>query len=341
MSSPRVTLADVARRAGVSRTTASFVLSGRDAEMRISAEAAQRVLRVAEKVGYRPNLTARSLRTSVTRTIGFISDTIATTQFAGEVIHGGLDAALAHDQLLFIAETGGDPRVEARLLEGMLDRQVDGLIYASMYTHEVAPPASLRGRPLVLLNCLADGFGAPAVIPDEIEAGKTAARVLLEAGHREDIYVVGETPTGVFAARERMRGIQQALRRARARLAGVVDCDWAQPESSYRAVRTLLADGQRPTALICCNDRLSLGAYQALQEAGLTVPDDVSVISFDDSDLASWLRPQLTTIALPHYELGRTAVELLIASRLEPIVHRIPMPLRLRESVAALTSSPA
>jgi LacI family transcriptional regulator len=336
MAPRRVTLADVAGHAGVSRTTASFVLSGRDVQMRISPEAQQRVLLAAEKLGYRPNLTARSLRTSVTRTIGLVSDTIATSQFAGEVIHGGLDAALAHDRLLFIAETEGDPQVEERLVEAMLDRQVDGLIYAAMFTREVKPPASLRGRPVVLLNCLADKLDAPAVIPDETEAGRTAAGVLLDAGHREDVYVIGEVPTGVFAARERMRGIRQVLRHFRVRLAGVVDCDWERPESGYQAVSGLLAKGHRPRALICCNDRLSLGAYHALSDAGLAVPGDVSVVSFDDSDLASWLRPKLTSIALPHYELGRAAVELLVTNQLEPVVHRVPMPLRVRDSVATV-----
>lgn len=341
----RVTLADVAREAGVSRTAASFVMTGRS-DMRIAAETQERVLQAAEKLGYRPNLTARGLRTSVTRTIGLISDTIATTQFAGEVIHGGLDAALAKDHLLFIAESEGNPEVEAKLVDGMLDRQVDGMIYATMYTREVEPPRSLRGRPLVLLNCLADGVEAPSVIPDEVGAGRTAAQALLEAGHDEGIYVIGghhvthATPAGAFAGRERMTGIHQALREADVPLAGVLECAW-EPEHGYEHVRELLAAGRRPKALICCNDRLSLGAYQALQEAGLEVPRDVSLVSFDDSDLASWLRPQLSSVALPHYELGRKAVELLITGQLEPVVHHIPMPLRLRASVATATGSAA
>ncbi|NBM16855.1 LacI family DNA-binding transcriptional regulator [Streptomyces sp. GC420] len=341
MTTRRVTLADVARKAGVSRATASFVMGGRS-DMRISAATQARVLRVAQDLGYRPNLTARGLRTSVTRTIGLVSDTIATAQYAGEVIHGGLDAALANDHLLLIAESAGDRHVEERLLEGMLDRQVDGIVYGAMYTRVVEPPRSLLGRPVVLLNCLAEGFPAPSVIPDEEAAGRTAAQALLDAGHRDAIYVVGghhvtsRTPDGVFAGRERMSGIEHALRRAGVAPARVIECAWAV-EQGYEEVRALLAGGHRPQAIIGCNDRVSFGACQALQEAGLDVPGDVSVVSFDDSGLASWARPQLTSIALPHYQLGRTAVELLIGGRLEPVVHRIPMPLRVRASLARRT----
>jgi LacI family transcriptional regulator len=210
-----------------------------------------------------------------------------------------------------------------------------------MYTREVHPPAALRVRPVILLNCLAEDFGAPSVVPDECAAGRTAAQTLLEAGHRDRVHVLGghhvtdRTPAGAHAGHQRMQGIQDAFREAGARLHGVTECGW-EPEEGYQHVRALLAHrltGQLPSAFICCNDRLALGAYQALQEAGLSVPDDVSVVSFDDSVLSSWLRPPLSSVALPHYELGRTAVELLLAGELEPVTHRIPMPLHARSSV--------
>lgn len=338
MRSSRVTLAEVARRAGVSRTTASFVLAGRT-DMRISADAQDRVLAAAEELGYRPNLTARGLRAGVTGTIGLISDTIATTPYAGQVIRGALDAALKHDRLLLVAETGGDAGVERRLVEEMLDRQVDAVLYGAMYTQEREPPAILRDRPVVLLNCLAESFDAPSVIPDEFEGGQTAAQALLDAGHTTGIYAIGgrhrtkQTPDGVIAGRERMRGIEERLAAVGTGLEAVVECAWHGPEYGYDAVGELLADGRRPRALICLNDRVAFGAYQALHEDGLRVPDDVSVASFDDSDLASWLRPALTSVALPHYELGNLAATLLLENRLEQQVHRVSMPIRLRDSI--------
>ncbi|MGH3451220.1 MAG: LacI family DNA-binding transcriptional regulator [Haloechinothrix sp.] len=341
MPSSRVTLADVAHNAGVSRTTASFVMSGRT-DMRISADAQHRVLDAAAELGYRPNLTARGLRTSVTRTIGLISDTIATTQYAGEVIHGALDTALKHDRLLFIGETSGDPKLEARLIEEMLDRQVDGVIYAVTYTRQAHPPPSLLGLPVVLLNVIDDSFNGPTILPDELNGGRTAARALLEAGHSQGIYSIGgrhktaDAPDGVYAGRERMDGIEEVLGTAGVRLAGVAECAW-EPEYGYAAVHDMLESGHRPRALICLNDRVALGAYQALQEKGLRIPEDVSVVSFDDSELARWLRPQLSSVALPHYELGEAAVTRLVENKLEHEVLLAPMPIRSRSSVAQVT----
>jgi LacI family transcriptional regulator len=242
--------------------------------------------------------------------------------------------ALLRKHLLFIGETEGDRAVEKRVVQDMLDRGVDGFLYASMYTREARPPAVLRGQPLVLLNCFTKGRRVPAVVPDEFEAGRTAARTLVEAGHRERIHLVGETVPGVYAGERRLAGIRDVLAEEGLSLAGTIDCLW-WPEPAHAAVGRFLADGHRPTAMICLNDRVAFGAYQAVQEAGLRIPEDISVVSFDDSDLASWLRPSLTSIAIPHFELGRRAVELLLADHPDGGVERIPMPLHSRASVAA------
>jgi LacI family transcriptional regulator len=346
----RITLADVARRAGVSQTAASFVLSGRREEMRISAEVEARVLRAARETGYRPNIVSRSLRTGTTRTIGFVSDTVATTPFAGHLIWGALDAARERDHLLFIGETEGDPELERELIEAMHDRRVDGIVLASMYTRKVTVPKALLDGPAVLLNALPNKRAPiPSVLPDETEAGRTAARVLLDTGHADGIYLIGagppnRVPKDSLAAVQRLQGIKEALRAANVSIAGVVPCpDW-QPELGYKATKELL-EKAAPSALICFNDRLALGAYQALADAGLAVPADVSVVSFDDDVLASWVRPQLTTVALPHYELGRAAIQVLLDRGQQPLtdqqppIHLIPMPLRDRESVRRLAGS--
>jgi LacI family transcriptional regulator len=339
-SSPsRVTQADVARRAGVSRTTVSFVLSGRE-DTRISVEARQRILGAAEELGYRPNLTAQSLRTRKTHTVGLVSDIVASTHYAGEMIQGALEAALERNHLLYFAESGDDPDAERKLLQGMLDRQVDGLIHAAMSTRVHKLPEQVRSHPSVLLNCLDENGEFTAVVPDEEAAGRQAAKLLLEAGHREGIHVVGgrhrtrRTPEGVYAGRERMRGLEQGLAEAGVRLSGVFECEWSAPEYGYRAAGSLLEAVPRPSAVVCCNDRLAFGVYQAAAESELSVPRDLSVLSFDDSELASWLRPALTSIALPHREMGRAAVSLLLSPEPVPAVHRIPMPVRRRDSIA-------
>jgi LacI family transcriptional regulator len=334
MPPQRATLLQVAQRAGVSRSTASFVLAGRHVDMRISEDARQRVLRAAQELDYRPNLMARSLRTKVTRTIALVSDTLASDPYAGRAIQGALAAAVARGHLLFIGETEGDPVVEEKLISDFLDRQVDAFIYASMFTRYVQLPKQLRGRPVVLLNCLTRGAkpAQHAVIPDELTAGLTAAREVIEAGHREGIHLVGSPGRHVVAGRERLAGIREGLQAAGLKLAGTIECNW-WPDSAYDAVSAALRAGVRPRVLICLNDRVALGAYQALREAGRSIPDDVSVVSFDDSDLAAWLRPQLTSIALPHYQLGWQAVELLLGPASDPAVYRLPMPVRHRASL--------
>jgi LacI family transcriptional regulator len=347
-----VTLADVARRAGVSKTAASFVLTGRAQEMRLSAQIEARVAQAARETGYRPNIVSRSLRTGTTHTIGFVSDIVATTPFAGNFIKGALEAARDRGYLLLIAETEGDRTLEQQLLETMIDRQVDGIVFAAMYTRKLVLPRILRGRAAVLLNAVpARAASLASVIPDELEAGRTAARALLSAGHREGIYLVGAgprqpKPPASLAAVERLEGIRQALQEAGVAPAGAVGCaDW-QPELGYAATRKLLDRREDVRALVCFNDRVALGAYQALADAGLSIPADVSVISFDDDPIASWVQPQLTTIAIPHYELGRQAVELLLsdgagAANGASTVHRVAMPLRQRGSVAAPHALPA
>jgi LacI family transcriptional regulator len=330
----RVTLADVAQHAGVSHTTASFVTSGRE-DMRISAAAARRVLDAAAELGYRPNLTARSLRTTVTHTYGILADSIASDPCAGEMISGALEAGHRHGRLLFLAETGGDPALEERFFREMTDRQVDGLLYARKVAGEVRPPGSRGSTPLVLLNCLPVRDSAAAVIPDEINAGRTAAMVILEAGHRDRIHLVGDGGTDLFAYRERTAGISEVMAAASVRLAAPAPCPW-WPAPAYRAVSRLLSGCYPPRALICLDDRIALGAYQALQAAGLAVPTDVSVVSFGGSTtLASLLQPPLTTVALPYHDVGYKAVELLAAGQLQPATHRLLTRLHLGGSVAA------
>ncbi|MBY8871678.1 LacI family DNA-binding transcriptional regulator [Micromonospora sp. PLK6-60] len=348
MSPRRVTLADVARHADVSPTTASLVLSGRGREMRISQSVERRVVESAEELQYRRNIVSVGLRTGRTQTIGFVSDTVATSRLAGDMIKGALEAARERGVMLFIGETEGEADLEQGLLQAMHDRRVDGIILASMFTRAVEVPAALLTGPAVLLNAVPERAAAlPAVLPDEVEAGRAAARILLDAGHREGIHAIGagpgprDVPPEALAGIERLTGIHEALAAAGVALAsGRVCADWL-PEYGYQATRELL-ERERPRALICLNDRLALGAYQALDDHALKVPTDVSVVSFDDHPIAAWTRPRLTTVALPHYDLGRKSVDVLFAeierrhqgAEPDDRTYRVPMPVRMRESVA-------
>lgn len=297
--------------------------------MRISGETRDRVLRSARELDYRPNVLARALRTSVAGTLAFVSDSVASEAYGGQMVRGALAGALEHGQLLLVLETGEDRAVEENLLLGLLDRGVDGFLYARAATSAVELPSALRGQRVVLLNCFEEAGTGTAVLPDEYRAGRDAARVLAERGHRR-IQVVGTPGPGIHAGAERYRGILDELRARGLRLEGTVECEW-WPESAYEALAAALPS-HPPQGLVCMNDRVALGAYQALQEAGLSVPEDVSVVSFDDSALASWLRPPLSSIGLPYFAMGQHALALLLDGAAGG-THTLPMPVHARRSL--------
>jgi LacI family transcriptional regulator len=330
-----------------------LVLSGRGDELRISQTVQERVRAAAAELSYRPNIVSVGLRKGKTRTLGLVSDTVATSQLAGDMIKGAIEAARDHGFMLFIGETEGDVDIETALLDAMHDRQVDGIILTSMFTRTRRVPAVLDRVPTVLLNTLSDDATvAPAVVPDEIEAGRAAARLLLEAGHRE-IHLIGagpepgDIPPATVAGVERLAGIREVLAAAGLEPASGHLCEDWLPPYGFRAARDLLAKHPRPGAIICFNDRLAFGTYQALHESGLVIPDDVSVISFDDYPMAAWLRPGLSSFAIPHEQLGRRAVELLIRIVQNGVgvesgrIYRYPLPLHVRQSVAVARGSSA
>jgi LacI family transcriptional regulator len=308
----KATLTDVAKRAGVSVTTASYILNGRSTQMRISAATEERVQAAMQDLAYRPNWSARTLRGSSTQTIGVISDFVASGGFASQLLSGANAAARRFDHVMVIGETLGNPEAERLLVDEMLDRQVDGILYATVAASRVELPEQLRVGRTVLLNCVDPAADLPHVVPDDVLGGRMAAEHLLAARVAETVFVVGEDPTPeATAGTERLEGIARALRGAGASISGVVPCLW-DVEPAFDAVSSWLATGPRPTALICLNDRVAMGTYQALSEHHLSVPDDVSVISFDGSDLAAWLRPRLTSVGLPFTDMGVRAVEILM-----------------------------
>jgi LacI family transcriptional regulator len=346
----RVTLAQVALEAGVAVSTASLVLSGRGADVRISEAAQTRVREAALRLGYRPNAVSVGLRKGHTSTLGFVSDSVASSRLAGEMIKGAIEAARDRGFMVFVGETGGNATLERQLLDTMFDRQVDGVVLASMLTHDRDLPAEIDRTPAVLLNISGTATTTlPIVLPAEHQAGRDAAQALVEAGHR-DIHLVGAGPgiddvrTISSAANARLAGILEVLGESHlAPASGHVITQWLPPEG-HRAVTQLLSEHPHPGALICFNDRLAMGAYQALQNHGLRIPEDVSIVSFDDASIAGWLRPGLTTFALPHRAMGKRAADLLIDlvehGRLTPQsppgnvgVHYVPLPMRRRESL--------
>ncbi|MBV9831368.1 MAG: LacI family DNA-binding transcriptional regulator [Marmoricola sp.] len=330
----RATLTDVARLAGVSVTTASYILNGRTAQMRISDETAAKVRAAITELDYRPNRSAQNLRRASTQTVGVISDFVASGAFASQMLSGASHAARALEHLLVIGETLGDPSTEELMIREMLDRQVDGIVYLTVAASRVTVPPRLRTGPTVLLNCLDPELDLPAVLPDDEHGGRVAAAHLLQRGLGADVWAVGhDLDLGSPAGGDRLRGLAAGLAARGAALSGVVSCEW-DVRPAHDAVSAWLAEGNRPAVLVCLNDRIAMGVYQALAEFSLDVPHDVSVLSFDGSELADWMRPRLTSVALPFLAMGMLAVEhLLSPDSATAGVTRLPLAVEVGGSV--------
>jgi LacI family transcriptional regulator len=338
MSRRRVSIKDVAAHAGVSVTTVSHVLNNVPGR-RIAEATRDRVRRSAGELGYAPNSVARNLRLQRSQMLALISDEIATTPHAGRIILGAQEAASKAGWLLILVNTGSDVDFEAAEIQALKQRQVDGFLYAKMYHREIVRPAALHDVPAVLLDARTDDPAVPSVVPDEVGGGRTATEELIRHGHSRIGFAnnIDDIP----AARGRLEGYQAALRGAGLpfdpRL--VVEHE-SETEGGLEAAHELLSAPDRPTALFCFNDRMAMGAYHAAAELGLLIPQDLSVVGFDNQELiAEGLRPGLTTVALPHYEMGAWAVETLIAQiegqdRSGPQQAVLPCPLVTRNSVA-------
>ncbi len=330
-------MADVAARAGVSTTAVSLVLNDRQGT-RLSEDAARRVRDAARELGYRPNLTARALSTQKSHVIGFISEQVTTDRLASGLIRGALHEAKKRGQVLFIAETEGEPDAIDEAVDALTDRQVDGIIYAATRPQTLRVPPRANGTPVIMLNAFSDDVG-DAVLADEESGAREIVDLLLDAGHTDGVVILGRSldqPVDEWltrAVQRRLDGIWASLAARGVRPIAQLPCQPWSVKAGYEAMRDLLSAGIQPQALICMNDRLAFGAYRALSEAGLTVGRDVAVVSFDDDDIAVYLHPMLTTAAAPFEAMGALAVRLLLDEGHSPGEHLVPMPLRVRESV--------
>lgn len=312
-SSPgRVTLRDVARLAGVSTATVSHVVNDKQG-VRIGPEARRRVREAVEALGYRRNVIAANLVKGQSRFIGLIADSIATTPFAGQIIRGAQDEAWRLGLTLLIANTEDNATAEREALNMMLAHQVQGVLYSSWYHREVGLPPALGEVDHVLVNCFA-ADDTPAVVPDEEGGGRAATRMLLDAGHTRIGFLNTTTPSP--ARTGRLAGHRAALAAAGLDADPQLELD-AQPDQGggYAAGARVVALVRElgVTGVCCHNDRVAMGLYDALREAGLSVPGDVSVVGFDNQEvIAAHLRPPLSTVALPHYDLGVAGVRLLM-----------------------------
>lgn len=301
----RVTSHQVALKAGVSQSTVSRVFSG---DRRLSEATRQRVLEVAHGLGYKPNAIARSLITQRTQIIGLVASYM-TNPFFPVVLQAFTQALheLGWKVLLFTAGTSEDVD---ELLPEVLAYQVDGLIIvtaslSSRMTREVLQ----RGIPVVLFNRYAPGSGASAVSCANYEGGRLVADVLLDAGHQRLAYIAGREDTSTN--QDRQKGFLERLAERK-----VKDCRVEPGNFTYQggfsAAMRLLQSPQRPDAIFCANDITALGALDAARKLGVRVPEQLSVIGFDDIPMAQWAAYDLTTVRQPVEEMIEASVELLL-----------------------------
>lgn len=308
----KVTMADVARAADVSRTTVSFVLNDRQGAA-IPEETRQKVRDAARRIGYRPNASARALASRRTGIIGMVTE-IVTGPFAAETVVGAQYAAHEAGSTLFIVASTGDADHDHRAFATMLEHRVEGIIYATGSHRAVRLPAEADEVPTVLVHCFEpDGVtrrarALPTILPDEEQAGRLATTVLLESG-RTRVGLI-ELDPAIPASVGRRAGYEAALESAGLPVDPVlIEVGGATADGGYRAASTLLDLDAPPTALFCANDRMAMGAYDAIKERGLRVGEDVVVVGIDNQELiATGLRPDLSTVALPFAEMGQAAI---------------------------------
>jgi DNA-binding LacI/PurR family transcriptional regulator len=289
------TMRDVAQRAGVSIQTVSAVVNNKPD---ITEETRARVLAVIEQLNYQPYSVARSLRTRQTRTLALVVHNIASIGIAAIA-----SAAETHAH--------NDVERETSYFNAAVQQWVDGVIFVpakgGLGRLDILQSADI---PSVAIDRIPDNYTRPAVMLDNLKAGRLAGEHLLDLGHRELAHISG--PMELRLVRERFTGFQQALEARNLESSCVIEEGIFSCESGYLAMQRLLAYRPRPTAVFVANDLMAIGAMRAVAEAGLDVPDDISIVGVDDIQVAAFQTPPLTTIHQPFTQMAILGVQLLL-----------------------------
>lgn len=299
---------DVARAAGVSISTVSRALTNSPL---VNQETAARIKRIAEEVHYTASAVGRGLVTGKTRAVGVVVTTI-TDPFVGEVVGGVEEVANEHGYTMLLACAHADPHREIAIVRSFEERRLDGvLVAASRVGALYLPQMSAMKVPVVLINRFHPGDFTYSVMIDNVAAANVATRHLIELGHRRIGYVADRF--GLQSDTDRFAGYREALAEAdlpfRPELVAHGD---GEPRGGMQAMQKLLSLRERPTAVFCYNDMSALGALRALQRRQIQVPQEVSLVGFDDLFFASYMQPPLTTIRQPMRKIGRHAMTLLL-----------------------------
>ncbi len=337
MPKDAVTLREVAQAAGVHPGTASRALNDSTRSL-VRPATVQRVLAAASELGYKPNLLARSFKTRRTNSVGIVIPDINNPLFPPMV--RGVEARLFQDgYVALLANTESDLDRQRRIFEGMVDRRVDGLVLATARRHDVSiSELEEEGIPVVLLNRVVEDRTFSSVSVDDAAGIGLVVEHLRSLGHERIGHIAG--PQSMSTGYARYNGFVSAMQSTGAhvneRYAAFAES--FSIEEGERCAETLLRLADRPTAIIAGNDMLALGCYSAAERAGLGCPEDVSIVGFNDMPFIDRVNPPLTSVRIPHYELGVHAAELLLGRLRDPdtpvkVVH-LPPQLVVRGSTA-------
>ena len=306
---PRATLRDVARVAGVHPGTVSRALNP-ETEALVRDETVRRVRQVAEDLGYRPNPLARGLKTNRSYTVGVLVPDIQNPLFP-PIIRGIDDRLGEAGYTPLIANTDNDPVRERVDLEAMRARQVDGFVAATARVdHELLDEIAAGGTPLVLVNRRVEDGSLPSATADDHAGARMAVEHLVSLGHRQIAYLAG--PQDVSTGRARFEGFADGMRDAGLEPSLVrVGRAFTEPEGT-RLCEELLDADEHFTAIVAGNDLMALGCYDVFAARGIDCPGELSVVGFNDMPFAARFSPPLTTIRIPHYEIGVAAADMLL-----------------------------
>ncbi|NMN05046.1 MULTISPECIES: LacI family DNA-binding transcriptional regulator [unclassified Novosphingobium] len=334
------TIKDVAALAGVSDRTVSRVVNG---EPNISSKTRARVEEAIARLNYIPNLAARMVRTNRSGVIGLITDVVSTTPNSVEIIRGVQERVSQANQSLLIANTSGTAEGEKRVWRTFQEHRIDGVLFATMYHHEIDFDPNMHNIPAVLVNCFAARANVPAVVPDDRDGGYAAARHALDKGHTSIAFVT-LNPL-ILASSLRREGFARAMAEAGVPIReewivpGISGAIGSETMQAYAAARQLLdaPAASRPTIILAGNDEIAMQCMFAAASLGLGIPNDIAIVGFDDFRMISeQVVPPLTTVALPYYQIGVRAADrlfaLLAGADEQPTVERLPCPLVQRAS---------
>lgn len=330
-----ITLRDVAREVGVHVSTVSRVLNNQAAAGRITPETEERIREAAIRLGYRRNTIARALRTGRTLVVGMVVPDVANLYAAG-ITRGAGDTLSAQEYSLLLASTDDDLDHADAQVSAMLGAQAEGLLYGVTRGKDTVLAAVVAsGTPVVLFNRDSPDLDVSAVLPDDRTGAGLAVDHLLGLGHRRIVHVGG--PPDVSSTVNRLEAFELAL--AAADLAGGrAFADRHTEEEGYRVTLQLLEDLPDTTAVVAANDRLALGAIDAIVGTGRACPDEVSVVGFNDMPYSERFSPALTTVRISQYDLGSMAATLLLETIRHPArppeVKLVPPTLVVRDSTA-------